>query len=172
MAINQGWPIKMKTAKYNVRVWLQLDCKWSQMGWESATEQSWIPSLNGCVCFPLVHKLRHHLIQRHKSKPKLWYVQGISPSHYWNKFSGSLGSVSPVWVVYIKTIGTFVAAFILKQSWSQSCDLKKAETRVEMKQARGVLPHSGPVDTYWGGVTCLDVGEGGRREGEESGSSS
>lgn len=33
---------------------LQLDGKRSQMGWENATEQSWIPSLNGrewvCVC--------------------------------------------------------------------------------------------------------------------------
>lgn len=62
-------------------------------------------------------------------------------------------------MVYITAIGTFVAAFILKQFWSQPCDLKQAETRLEMKQTLGVLPHGAPLDTYWGGVTCLGMGE-------------
>lgn len=31
-----------------------------------------------------------------------------------------------------------------------------------MKYTPAVLPHRGPVDTYCGGVTCLDMGEGGR----------
>lgn len=65
-------------------------------------------------------------------------------------------------MVYITVIGTFVAAFILKQFSSPSCDLKQAETHLEMKYTPAVLPHRGPVDTYCGGVTCLDMGEGGR----------
>lgn len=47
--------------------------------------------------------------------------------------------------------------------WSHSCDLKQAETHLEMKQTLGVLSHRGPLDSYWGGVTCLDMGEGERR---------
>lgn len=62
-------------------------------------------------------------------------------------------------MVDITTIGTFVAAFISKQFWSHSCNFKQAETCMEMKQTLGVLPHRGPLDTYWEGLTCLDLGE-------------
>lgn len=51
-------------------------------------------------------------------------------------------------MVDITTIGTFVAAFILKQFQSHSSDFKQAETCFEMKQTLVVLPHRGPLDTY------------------------
>lgn len=66
----------------------------------------------------------------------------------------------------ITTISTFVAAFTWKQFFRKAilCDLERAETRLEMKQSLGVLPHRRPLDTYWGGLTCLDLGERGRRQ--------
>lgn len=69
--------------------------------------------------------------------------------------------VRATWFILPRSV-LFVAAFIMKQFSSPSCDLKQAETHLEMKYTPAVLPHRGPLDTYCGGVTCLDMGEGGR----------
>lgn len=74
-------------------------------------------------------------------------------------------------MVDITGVCTFVAAFISEQFSTHSCDFKQAETCSEMKQTLGVLPHRGPLDTYWEGLTCLDLGKW-RDEGSGRGKSS
>lgn len=73
-----------------------------------------------------------------------------------------------VWTLFKLLIlpqSVLLSPLLFWSRWSQ------AEACLEMKQRLGVLPHGGPLDTYWGGLTCLVLGEWGRRGGGAEGES-
>ena len=115
MVINQGWPIKRRQAKYNFRVWLQLDSKRIQMVWDLAANQSWICSVHVCV-YPLFFSTNYSIASScslNQSSKQYSTVEGFSPfSSLWKPTD------TPHWASSVREhrINTITPKFSLKPS--------------------------------------------------------